>query len=95
MKVADSVMRRRVKAFCGSDLLIAIFVTVHAENPHRMIRWGGAAMGAAMSCASEALPIIVESRLTDDRRRRPSDGPEHAAFAHLFEILSLNRLIQW
>ena len=25
---------------CGSDLLIAIFVTVHAENRHRMNRWG-------------------------------------------------------
>ncbi len=27
---------------CGSDLLIAIFVTVHVEYRHRMNRWGDA-----------------------------------------------------
>ena len=54
-------MRRRVKAPCGSDLLIAIFDD--PNNRGRPLLQRGGRPDASTRCASEAVPIIVESRL--------------------------------
>ena len=67
MKLVDSVMRRRVKALCGSDLLIAIFDDTDnrslGDRTQEISHQEPLNSPDCVSCASAALTTVVESRL--------------------------------